>query len=227
MAIRYSGHCRSGSANPAGRVPGTIFSSSALTPKADPQPSASHSGRTARGPQRAAARQPASTAASPAASGSAAVGCAVSAPPCGRATARKPATPTAQQATPASSTRSGRRRRMTSAAISTANSRLSTSSGCTSVSEPKCSASTWSPAPATFTTIAARNSGRRSRLTSSRGDSAARSGTCLVLRSSSTDAEPNAAAASRPRLTAMTPNMVCPPQQPDPVILYRGDGPRP
>ncbi len=63
---------------------------------------------------------------------------------------------------------------MASAAITTANSKLSTSSGWTSVSDPKCSARICSPAPATFTPIETRNNGRRTKSASSRGDSAAR-----------------------------------------------------
>lgn len=118
--------------------------------------------------------------------------------------------PTAQQATPASSTASGARRRVATAAITTANSRLSTSSGWTRVSDPRCRARIWSPAPARFTPMEARNNGRRTRSVSSRGDSAARCGTCLVLRCSSTDAAPNAAAAPSPGHTASTANITSP-----------------
>jgi hypothetical protein len=107
--ITYRGHWRSGLLNPSGRVSGTIFSRNALTPKSTPHAIASHTARTCREALRATARQPASTAASPAIIGRASAKVTVPCPPCGRATARKQAIPAAQQMTPASIIRSGRR----------------------------------------------------------------------------------------------------------------------
>lgn len=83
MASAYSGHCPSGAPNPCARENVTSLSRNALTPLHTPQASASASGRAAREPILAQARQPARTAPSNAASGITVGSDTVSVPPVG------------------------------------------------------------------------------------------------------------------------------------------------
>jgi hypothetical protein len=206
----YRGHCLSGSLKPRARVLGKIFSKNALTPKSIPQASASHSGRIRRGPQFAAARQPATTATNTSPSGTTVLKLTVLCPPLGRATTRKPATPAAQQMTPVDKTQSGRRR-ASIAANAAANIRSQTKIGWTSASAPKCSATICSTLPTMFTAIAASHSGRFKRSSRSRGESARRFGTSWVVRCSTTSERPNKTAAANATTTAIAGNILSQP----------------
>ena len=90
------------------------------------------------------------------------------------------------------------------AAITTANTRFSTTSGWTTASEPKCSATIWSTLPSALTASAPMKPGRFSRSSINRGDRAPRGLTRLALRCSRTDAAPNSIAAATAAQTAQS-----------------------